>query len=65
VGGGYLTVNEGGNTTVKASTINWTASGSTVANMITVRLNATRQVTVVSGPTSSTDFVLDVVGYYL
>jgi hypothetical protein len=65
VGSGYLTVNAGGNTVVKSSAINWSASGSTVANMITVPVNKFRQVTVVCSPAGSADFILDVSGYYL
>lgn len=63
-GTGYLAVNEGGNSTVTSSAINWTAAGTTIANMITVPLNATRQVTVVCSPAGSAHVILDVAGYY-
>jgi hypothetical protein len=64
VDGGYLAVNPGGNTVVSASAINWTASGQAAANSIIVPVNASRQVTVICGG-GSTDFILDVSGYFL
>jgi hypothetical protein len=64
VDGGYLAVNPGGNTVVSASAINWTASGQAAANSIIVPINAARQVTVICGG-GSTDFILDVSGYFL
>ena len=64
VGGGFLAVNEGGNTTVAASAINWSASGQTIANGIIVPVDAARQVTVIAGG-GSADFILDVSGYFL
>ncbi|MGB8861781.1 MAG: hypothetical protein WCC60_21175 [Ilumatobacteraceae bacterium] len=64
-GGGYLSVNPGGNTTVTASTINWSADGQTLANGIIATINpATREVTVICGPGGSTHFFLDVTGYW-
>jgi hypothetical protein len=64
--GGYLAVNEGGNTTVSASAINWSASGQTIANGLIVPVNANREVTVIAGGDggSSTNFIIDVSGYY-
>lgn len=62
---GYLAVNEGGNTVVTASSINWYANGQTAANGSVVKLNGSRQVTVICGGTStSTHFIIDLVGYY-
>ena len=62
---GYLAVNPGGVTAVSASAINWNASGQTMANASVVQVNASRQVTVVCGGTgTSTNFIIDVVGYY-
>lgn len=63
-GGGYLAVNEGGNNTIAASAINWTAAGLAIANSIIVPINAARQVSVICGQ-GSTHFILDVSGYYL
>ena len=63
--GGYLAVNEGGNTVVAASAINWTGAGLSLANASVVQLNGTRQITVIcGGAATSTNFIVDVVGYY-
>ena len=63
---GYLAINEGGNSTVSASIINWSAAGLTLANSSLVKLNANRQITVICGGTAtSCNFIIDVVGYYL
>ncbi|MEQ1873960.1 MAG: hypothetical protein ABL953_09550 [Ilumatobacteraceae bacterium] len=66
-GGGFLTVNTGGDTTAVTSTINWSASDQKIANGVSLTLNASRQVTVIcGGPTgASTNFIIDVSGYYL
>ncbi len=67
VGGGFLTVNPGGNNTVSGATINWFATGQILNNGVIVQLNDQRQVTVIGGGTTGTrtDFVLDVTGYFL
>ena len=63
--GGYLAVNEGGNTVVAASSINWSGPGLSLANASVVKLDDSRQITVICGGAStSTNFILDVVGYY-
>jgi len=65
VGNGFLVVNPGGNTTVGASSLNWTA-GQTIANGIVCTLNTARQLTVIAGGTAtSTNFIIDITGYYL
>lgn len=65
-GSGYLTINEGGNTVVSASTINWFGDNQNHANSSIVKLDAQRQVTVICGGAgSSTDFIIDITGYYL
>ncbi|MDP2290406.1 MAG: hypothetical protein Q8M22_04415 [Actinomycetota bacterium] len=65
VGNGYFAVNPGGNTTVGASAINWTA-GQTVANGIVCALNTTRQLTIIAGGSvTSSNFIIDITGYYL
>ena len=63
VGGGFLSINEGGNASSSTSAINWTASGATIANASIVKVNGSRQVTVVCGG-GSTHFIIDVVGYF-
>jgi len=66
VGQGWLTVNAGGDTAVKGSSVNWSANGQTLANSTTSPVNYLGQLTVVCGgtPTTSTHFVVDVIGYY-
>lgn len=65
VGSGYLTINPGGNTAVGASTINWSTSGLTIANGVTLSLNAARELTVICGGVSgSTHFIIDIAGYF-
>ncbi|CAB4873524.1 unannotated protein [freshwater metagenome] len=63
VGGGYLAVNPGGATAVTASSINWSSTGQVLANTGVVKLNDSRQITVVQGG-GATDFIIDIVGYY-
>jgi hypothetical protein len=65
IGAGYLTVNPGGNTTVASSAINWSASGQILTTGSLVAINAGREVTVIAGGPGATDFLIDVVGYYL
>lgn len=65
VGSGFLTVNPGGVTTANSSTINWSTSGQILANGIALTLNGSRQVTVVNGSAGSTQFLIDIVGYWL
>ena len=64
-GAGFLTLNPGGNTTVTSSAINWSASGQILTTGSVVSINADREVTVIAGGPGATDFLLDVVGYYL
>jgi len=62
---GFLAVNPGGVTAVSASTINWKASGLDLANTGVVKLGPTRTLTVIAGGGGSTNFVVDIVGYYM
>jgi hypothetical protein len=64
-GAGFLTINPGGSTAVESSTINWSAPGQILANGVTLTLNANRELTVVAGGGGSTDFLIDISGYYL
>ncbi len=63
-GNGWLAVNPGGTMTVSASSINWSASGQILANGISLTLNTNRQITVVNGSPGSTQFIVDILGYY-
>jgi|CXWL01.1.fsa_nt_gi hypothetical protein len=65
IGAGFLTVNPGGSTVVDSSTINWSGTGQILANGVTLTLSPLRQLTVVAGGGGSTDFVVDISGYYL
>ncbi len=67
VGSGYLAVNPGGDSIVHASTINWSSAGLSLANSTVVAVNASREVTVIAnGPVgSSTNFIIDVLGYWM
>ena len=64
VGSGFLTLNPGGLTEVTSSAINWSASGQILTTGGLVAISASREVTVIAGGPGSTDFLLDVVGYY-
>lgn len=64
VGGGFLTINPGGNTTVTAATVNWSETGQILNNGVSLTLNANREVTAIAGG-GTTDFVIDVTGYFL
>ena len=64
-GAGYLAVNPGGNTTVGASTINWSGNNLDIANGVNLTLDASRQLTVIAGGGGSTHFIIDIMGYYL
>ena len=63
--GGFLAVTVGGATEFTASAINWTPSTPFLANGGLFRLNATRQLEVFAGGGGSTNFIIDVAGYYL
>ena len=65
VGNGFFVVNPGGNSTVGASSLNWT-TGENVANGIVCALNGSRQLTIVAGGSgTSANVVVDITGYYL
>ncbi|MDO8364568.1 MAG: hypothetical protein Q7V88_16875 [Actinomycetota bacterium] len=65
-GAGNLAVNPGEVTVISSSTINWNTSGTVLANASVVKLNSNRQITVLcsGGGTTSTHFLIDVLGYY-
>jgi hypothetical protein len=62
---GFLTVSPGTATGVTASSINWSGDGQNLANGSIVGVDTSRQVRVFAGGGGSTDFVIDVVGYFL
>jgi hypothetical protein len=64
-GGGWVRVTPGDMNTDGTSTINWTRSGTTIANGSVVGLDSERNVNVTAGGSGSTHVVIDIVGYYL
>ncbi len=63
-GGGYLSMVPGDSSDFTTSTINWSATGQTLANGSTVKVDTARQVKVFCGG-PGTQFLIDVTGYYL
>jgi hypothetical protein len=62
---GFLAVVPGNAGSYSASTINWTAAGSVLANASTVQLDPSRQVKVFAGGGGRAQFIIDVTGYFL
>lgn len=65
VGRGFLAVTEGDAPSTESSSINWSTSGAVVANAATIKLDASRQVKVSNGSAGTTNFLIDVTGYYV
>jgi hypothetical protein len=63
--GGYLALFENGTTWPGGSSINWDAVGQADANTTVVALDADGKFNVRSAPGGGTDFVVDVLGYWL
>ncbi len=63
--GGFLAVAPGSATVLGASTINWTAGTPFLANGTLVKLDNQRQIKVFAGGGGTTDFIVDILGYYL
>lgn len=61
---GFLSVNPGDAATPGGSSINWFTSGLSLANGLVVKLDASRQIKVFCGGGGSTDFIIDILGYY-
>ena len=61
---GFLSVNPGDAATPGGSSINWFTSGLSLANGLIVKLDANRQIKVFCGGGGSTDFIIDILGYY-
>jgi hypothetical protein len=64
VNAGFLSVTPGDAASSTASTINWSASGQILANAGIVKLDDARNVKVFCGGVGSTDFIIDITGYY-
>lgn len=64
VDAGWLFIAPGDATTVTSSSINWSSTGSLLANAGVVKLDADRQVKIFCGP-AATHAIIDITGYYL
>ena len=64
-GSGFVTIAPGTASTVTASSINWSATGENLANGLIVAVDGSRQVRAFAGGGGSTDFIIDVAGYFL
>ena len=67
VSSGFVDIRPAGTGWNNTSTVNFSGPGQTVANAFTATLGANAMVTVFCGgqPAASTDFIIDVVGYYV
>jgi hypothetical protein len=64
-GFGFLAINPGGDTEVKAAAINWAGNGLILNNGLNLTLNSSREVTIVCGGGGNTHVIIDVTGYFL
>lgn len=64
VGSGFLSVAPGDAAALGASSINWFQSGMVLANGLIVKLDSNRQIKVFAGGPGSTDFIIDILGYF-
>ena len=62
---GSVLVWANGATEPTTSSINWSAGQATIANAVTSACNATQQVQIKCTTGTSTNVILDVIGYYL
>lgn len=63
--GGYLTVYPTGAARPTASNLNWSTPGTTVPNLVTVKLGAGGSVTIYQSGPGTAQVIVDVAGYYL
>ena len=63
-GQGYLSVNPGDAVQATSSSINWFGENQDIANGLIVSLDGNRQIKVFGGGGGSTDFVIDITGYF-
>ena len=61
---GFLSVVPGDVSVVSSSTINWFGDGEILANASTVKLDGSRQVNVIKGGPGSTNFIIDITGWF-
>ena len=63
-GGGFLSVNPGSSTSFSSSSINWFGDNQDIANGLVVAVDEEREVVVFCGGGGTTDFIIDITGYY-
>jgi hypothetical protein len=64
IGSGYLSATPGGSTSSTSSSINWFGDNQNIANGLIVAIDANRQIKIFSGGGGSTDYVVDITGYF-
>lgn len=64
VGSGFMTAAPGGERAPATSAINWTSGNTTLANGSLVGINEARQLTTWAGGRDSTQYLVDVAGYF-
>lgn len=64
IGSGYLSATPGGSASSTSSSINWFGDNQDIANGLIVALDANRQIKIFGGGGGSTDFVVDITGYF-
>lgn len=64
VGRGNIAIVPGGVVTSATSSINWSTTGTVVANGITVQLNAANRTVNALGRSNNADLIVDITGYY-
>ena len=64
VGLGFLTLYAQGAPQPSTSNIGWSASGQSFANNATTKVGSTGEITVAAGGLGSTNFIIDVFGFY-
>lgn len=64
INSGFLSIASGDAAVARASAVNWTATGQTVANAGIVPVDVNGNVKVFCGGDGATDFIVDVSGYY-
>ena len=63
-GQGFLSANPGDATAITSSSINWFGENQDIANGLIVALDGSRQIKIFFGGGGSTDFIVDVTGYF-
>jgi hypothetical protein len=64
--GGFLTIMPGDAATLVGSSVNWFGDSQNIANAFIAKVDANRQLKIFAGgaPSPSTDFIIDITGFY-